>query len=58
MNSKQLADAANIQSISENQGSGVRTNGRAPNTGDDCCINGVGSRAKELLDQVPPCTGK
>ena len=64
MNIQQLADAANIQSVNvnPNQGSGIQfgangANGKAPNSGDGCCINGVGSKAKELYDSVPPCTG-
>jgi hypothetical protein len=36
-----------------------RTNGGAGGHGrnDGCCDN-VGSRARDLLDKVPPCTGK
>jgi len=57
MNSEQIANLTSGNIVNENHGSGVRTNGRAPNTGDGCCTNGVGSKAKELLDRVPPCTG-
>ena len=60
MNSEQIASLTAMQSNIENgnQGSGARNgNGRAPNSGDGCCINGVGSKTRELLDRVPPCTG-
>ena len=59
MNSEQIASLTAIQSSIENGNSGARNgNGRAPNSGDGCCINGVGSKTRELLDRVPPCTGK
>ena len=59
MNSEQIASLTAIQSNIENGNSGARNgNGRAPNSGDGCCINGVGSKTRELLDRVPPCTGK
>lgn len=58
MNIEQIAAATQSNIINDNQGNGVRSNGRAQNRGnDDCCINGVGSKTKELLDQIPPCTG-
>ena len=60
MNSEQIASLTAMQSNIENgnQGSGARNgNGRAPNSGDGCCINGVGSKTRELFDRVPPCTG-
>ena len=60
MNSEQIANLSTTPNVivNENQGSAARSNGRATNrNGDDCCVNGVGSKAQELLDRVPPCTG-
>ena len=47
----QLA-AGRAKTARTNNGGGV---GRGSNDG--CCDN-VGSRARDLLDKVPPCTGK
>ena len=58
MNIEQIAAATQSNIIGDNQGNGVRSNGSAQNRGNnDCCINGVGSKTKELFDQIPPCTG-
>ena len=66
MNGEQIASAQNIQIIptlaNENLEPNGTQNGRTQrinhNRGDDCCANGVGSKAQELIDRVPPCMGK
>ena len=58
MNTEQIKNLSTLQNVivNENQGLMVADNSRAANNYDDCCANGVGSKAQELLDRVPPCT--
>ena len=68
MNGEQIASAQNIQIIPTLANENLEPNGtqRADggtqrinhSRGDDCCANGVGSKAQELIDRVPPCMGK
>ena len=61
MNGEQIASAQNIQIIPTLANENLEPNGTQRinhNRGDDCCANGVGSKAQELIDRVPPCMGK
>ena len=69
MNGEQFANPSTIQIIGGDNsikhaagGGAIRTNGQNVITGgggnNNCCMPEVGQKAQELLDRVPPCTGK